>query len=83
MIIFLDTGILGLASSPRNDGDVFACKQWLFQLIARSAYVVTSDICDYEVRRGLLLASFKNGEKQGIEKLNKLKEIVIVQGDKI
>jgi hypothetical protein len=76
MIVFLDSGIVGLASSPRRDGEVFSCKQWILKLIARSAYVVSSDLCDYEVRRGLILASFPKGEKQGIENLNKLKEIV-------
>ena len=29
----------------------------LFYLIARGVFVVTSDICDYEVRRSLILAS--------------------------
>jgi len=57
MIVFLDTGVLGLASSPKNSGDVFACKQWLFHLIARGVFVVTSDICDYEVRRSLMVVS--------------------------
>jgi hypothetical protein len=42
-----DTGVLGLVSSPKNAGDVFACKQWMFHLIARGVFVVTSDICDY------------------------------------
>jgi hypothetical protein len=44
MIVFLDTGVLVLASSPKNSGDV-----------ARGVFVVTSDICDYEVRRSLML----------------------------
>ena len=66
MIVFLDTGVLGLASSPKNSGDVFACKQWLFHLIARGVFVVTSDICDYEVRRSLILASFRDNKEEGI-----------------
>jgi len=41
MIVFLDTGVLGLASSPKNLGDVLACKQWLFHLIARGVFIVT------------------------------------------
>jgi len=76
MIVFLDTGVLGLASSPKNSGDVFACKQWLFHLIARGVFVVTSDICDYEVRRSLILASFRDNKEEGIQNLTDLQEII-------
>lgn len=76
MIVFLDTGVLGLISSPKRSESVLACEQWLLQLIARSVYVVTSNICDYEVRRSLILASFKDGKKRGLENLNNLQEII-------
>ena len=76
MIVFLDTGILGLVSSPSNTGEAKECKQWLYRLLSRSAYVVTSDICEYEVRRSLLLASFTNPIVQGIENLDALQQVI-------
>jgi hypothetical protein len=53
MIVFLDSGIIGLLSSPNDRELVVRCQSWLYRLLARSVYVVSSDICDYEVRRGL------------------------------
>lgn len=76
MIVFLDTGVLGLVSSPSNTGEAKECKQWLYHLLSRSAYVVTSDICDYEVRRSLLLASLTNPTVQGIENLDALQQFI-------
>jgi predicted nucleic acid-binding protein len=76
MIVFLDSGILGLVSSPSNISEARECKQWLYQLLARGAYVVSSDICDYEVRRGLMLASLTQPREQGIGNLEALAEII-------
>lgn len=76
MIVFLDTGVLGLVSSPSNAGVAKECKQWLYRLLSRSAYMVTSDICDYEVRRSLLLASLTNPTIQGIKNLDALQEVI-------
>lgn len=76
MIVFLDTGILGLVASPNNTGEARECKNWLYSLLARSVYVITSDICDYEVRRGLLLASLTNPAVQGIQNLDILPEVI-------
>lgn len=76
MIVFLDTGILGLICSPKNDGEAGECKAWLYKLLAKSVYVVTSDLCDYEVRRGLLLAASKNPKLSGLENLETLQEII-------
>jgi len=76
MIVFLDTGVLGLVSSPSNTVEAKQCKQWLYRLLSRSVYIVTSDICDYEVRRGLLLASLTNPNIQGINNLDALQEVI-------
>jgi predicted nucleic acid-binding protein len=76
MIVFLDTGVLGLVASPNNTGEAKECKEWLYSLLARSVYVVTSDICDYEVRRGLLLASLTNPTVQGIQNLDNLPAVI-------
>ena len=64
MIVFLDTGVLSLLSSPNEREEVLTSQQWLYQLIARSAYVISSDICDYEVRRSLILENFSSQNYQ-------------------
>lgn len=76
MIVFLDSGVLGLATSPSKSGEARKCKQWLYQLLVRGAYVVSSDICDYEVRRGLLLASETQKLGEGVQQLDALDELV-------
>jgi hypothetical protein len=55
MIVFLDSGVLGLISSPNDRSEVTACQNWVFELLAKGVYIVSSDICDYEIRRSLLL----------------------------
>ena len=55
MIVFLDSGILGLIASPNERTEVIACQNWVFGLIAKGVYIISSDICDYEIRRSLLL----------------------------
>ena len=57
MIHVLDSGPLGLLSNPLANPDAIRCYDWLNQLIANGHRVLTSDICDYEVRRELLRAS--------------------------
>ena len=52
MIVFLDSGVLGLISSPNERSEVTACQNWVFGLLAKGVYVVSSDICDYEIRQG-------------------------------
>ncbi len=76
MIVFLDTGVLGLVTSPSNKGDARECKEWFYRLLARGIYVITSDICEYEVRRSLILASFINTTVQGIENLDELQQVI-------
>jgi predicted nucleic acid-binding protein len=76
MIVFLDTGVLGLLSSPNNRGDAKECKEWFYRLLSRGVYIVTSDICDYEVRRSLHLASLKNPTVNGIENLDELQQVI-------
>jgi predicted nucleic acid-binding protein len=76
MIVFLDTGLLGLVSSPNNKGEAKQCKEWFYRLLARGIYLVTSDICEYEVRRSLILTSFTNPTVKGIENLNELQQVI-------
>jgi len=76
MIIFLDTGILGILTSPNDRQEVIDCRNWLYYLTARGVYFVSSDICDYEVRRSLILESFKYNKRQSIGDLDDLQKIV-------
>jgi predicted nucleic acid-binding protein len=76
MIVFLDSGIIGLFSSPNDRELAINCQSWLYRLLSRSVYVVSSDICDYEVRRGLELALHKNPHVSGLSKLDGLAQIV-------
>ncbi|WP_449417748.1 hypothetical protein [Phormidium nigroviride] len=36
MIVFLDTGILGLVSSPNDKVEVQECQEWFYGLLAKS-----------------------------------------------
>lgn len=76
MIIFLDTGILGILASLKDRQETVDCRNWLYHLTARGVYFISSDICDYEVRRSLILESLKYNKEQSINKLNNLQEIV-------
>jgi predicted nucleic acid-binding protein len=76
MIVFLDSGIIGLLSSPNDRELAVNCQSWLYRLLSRSVYVVSSDICDYEVRRGLELALHKNPHVSGLSRLDGLAQIV-------
>ena len=76
MIVFLDSGIIGLLCSPNDRELAVNCQSWLYRLLARSVYIVSSDICDYEVRRGLELALYKNPSVSGLPRLDALAQIV-------
>lgn len=76
MIVFLNSGILGVISSPRNIGGAKGCKEWLYHLLSRSTYLVSLDICDYEVRRSLLLASLIYQTIQGIGNLDAFQQVI-------
>jgi predicted nucleic acid-binding protein len=75
MIVLIDTGVLGILCRPKPSEEVIQCERWLYELLSRGVNVFTSDICDYEVRRGLKLEE-KKGKSTGIEKLNELKDII-------
>ena len=59
MIVFLDSGVVGILANPNKNTQVVACEDWLYGLLAKGVYVVSSDICDYEVRRNLVLESMR------------------------
>jgi hypothetical protein len=59
MIVLLDSNTLGIIAKPEKSFDELsdesqACQQWFYGLLSRGNRVLTSEISDYEVRRGLL-----------------------------
>ena len=54
MIHVLDSGPLGLLSNPLANPDAIRCHAWLDRLAENGHRVVTSEICEYEVRRELI-----------------------------
>jgi hypothetical protein len=75
MIVFLDSNILGLISNSNVSFDECQqCDRWFTTLSVRGVRFVTSDICDYEVRRGLISSFIRSGKlASGINILNSLK----------
>jgi hypothetical protein len=71
-IVFLDTGILGLVTSPRKQGQALACEQWMLSLLARGVNIISSEICDYEVRRNLILETNFSSNFSSLSSLDEL-----------
>ena len=76
MIVFLDTGILGLLANPNKKGEAANCEQWLLGLLSRGVSVLTSDICDYEVRRSLILESLRKPSINSVNSLDELQKLI-------
>ncbi len=77
MIVFLDTGVLGLIATPGNDGKTGECKKWYETLLVRSTTILTSEICVYETNRSLILESLQLGrEAGGIQELANLRKAI-------
>jgi hypothetical protein len=75
MIVFLDTNILGLVCNKNTSFDESQqCKKWFDTLFLRGVRIVTSDLCNYEVMRGLKTSSIRSGQvAPGIQSLESLK----------
>lgn len=69
MIVFFDSGVLHTLISNSKVQEVTNCQDWFYYLLSRSALVVTSAICNYEVKRELIRR--KNFKE--INNLNQLK----------
>ena len=76
MIVFIDTGILGLLANPNKKGEAADCEQWLLGLLSKGVLVLTSDICDYEVRRNLILELLRKPNINSISSLDELKDLI-------
>jgi predicted nucleic acid-binding protein len=75
MIILLDSGILGQLTNPNLDRDTDPLKKW-FDISLIRTNVVSSKICDYEIRRGLLLARKQGLKAEGLSILDDLYKFV-------
>jgi hypothetical protein len=84
MIILIDSGVLGQLCRPSLDRETLALKGWFDRALIRSN-VVSSKICDYEVRRGLLLAQKQGLVAAGIPILDDLYQLIdfLSVGDQI
>ena len=76
MIVILDSGVLGKLCNPNPSSETIAVKEWLYSLLAQGVRVVTNYVCDYEVRRALILNSLRGLSSGGISNLNELEKIV-------
>lgn len=76
MIVFIDTGVLGLLSSPNDKLEAQQCQEWFFGLFARGVTMISSDLCDYEVRRGLILDQMRTSKNEGLANLDEVKDYI-------
>ena len=72
MIVILDSGVLHTLISTSKVKEVTDCQDWFYYLLSRSALVVTSAICNYEVKRELI----RRKKVQEINNLNQLKTLI-------
>ncbi len=76
MIVFIDSGVLGILANPNRVGEVRDCREWLYRLLAKGIYVCSSQICDFEVRRSMILESQIKPSLNHIPNLDQLQEII-------
>ena len=70
MIVFIDSGVLGKLCNPNRTEATVAVNQWLFSLLAKGIYIVSDRVCDYEVRRSLILQSLRQPHIKTIHHLH-------------
>ena len=76
MIVFIDSGVLGKLCNPNSSAEVDAIRDWLYSLLAKGIFVVSNYICDYEVRRSLVLESLRKPNINSIQDLNNLQDLI-------
>lgn len=76
MIVFIDSGVLGILANLNKSGEAFDCEQWLYRLFSQGVYICSSDLCDYEVRRSLILENQKKPHLNSIQNLDELRELI-------
>lgn len=74
MIIFLDTNTLDFFCNPNELPESIKCKEWFYTCYSKGVTFYTSDICDYEIRRGLNANSIRSNKiSSGLPLLNELR----------
>ena len=68
MIVFLDSGVLHTLISSSKVKEVIDCQDWFYYLLSKGVLVVTSAICNYEVKRELI-------RRNNIREINNLNQI--------
>lgn len=72
ILVFLDSGPLGMVSNPKETPICEEARSWLAGLGERGFSAVVPEIADYEVRRELLRA----GKASGLRRLDQLKAVL-------
>ena len=72
MIVIIDSGVLFTLISTSKVKEVTDCQDWFYYLLSRSALVVTSAICNYEVKRELI----RRKKVPELDNLNQLKTLI-------
>ena len=74
MIVFLDTNTLNFLCNPNNLSEAIECEKWFYTYYSRGVTFYSSDICDYEIRRGLIASSIRAGKvSEGLSLLDDLR----------
>ena len=76
MIVFLDSGVLSNLSHPNPTEDIAKCQEWFYYLLGKGVTFFSSVVCDYEVRRGILVAMAKGASSDGLDELDFLKNLI-------
>ena len=76
MIVFIDSSVLGIIANPNKIGEPNKCREWLYKLLSQGVYICSSEICDFEIRRNLILEYQKKPHLNSIHNLDKLQEII-------
>ena len=76
MIVLLDSGIIGNICNPNPSLIRRQLDNWLYGLMARGAYIASSTICDFEVRRSLRLSEIQGSTITGIPDLDVLADLI-------
>lgn len=76
MIVFLDSGVLGQIVNPNQVGGINDCLEWLYGLMAKGVDVRSSELCDYEVRRSLILETRSKPYSNSLYNLNALQQFI-------
>ncbi|BAZ09904.1 hypothetical protein NIES4071_17180 [Calothrix sp. NIES-4071] len=76
MIVFIDSGVLGVLATPIKSDEASICEQWVYGLLAKGVDVCSSQLCDYEVRRSMVLEARKNPHSDNISSSDELQDMI-------